>query len=166
MKANKYLIIGIALLFGAVSCGESEPGKSSLDIGYDYADEHNWTEALIYFGKATEEEPLNSLAWANQGTAYLNTDRPRMAIESYRKAFALAPEDPYISCSLASSYNALEDPHSAIKHADNALSIDADFAPAMLNKAKALRALGRHKESKILVARAIELKPDLKDHIE
>lgn len=156
--------IGTVLVLTLISCDRASTNKYFLEKGFEYADKSDWANALIYFRKATEKEPKNSVAWANLGTAYLNTGKPKLAIECYGEAYSLNPDNPYISCSLSSGYNALKDPKKAINHADNALSINPEYTPAMLNKAKALRALGKKKEAKLLFEKAIKLRPKLQRH--
>lgn len=160
-RLHKLFMIAMVFLF-LFSCDDGRAGKSSIDLGFEQADKSDWKRALVYFKKATKEEPDNSVAWANLGTSYLNTGEYKLAIESYNRAYSLNPKDPYISCSLSSTYNVLKEPRRAIKHADNALSVDPQYAPAMFNKAKALKILGRNEESDILIEKAVTLRREQK----
>ena len=85
-------------------------------------------------------------------------------MNSYQRAKRLNPKDPYIFCSLGSACNVLGRPQEAIAYADEALALDPAFAPAMANKAMALKALGRTAEAEILFQKAFALLPELRQH--
>ena len=65
--------------------------------------------------------------------------------------------------SLASAKFRLYKPEEALEHANKALSVDPEFAPAMANKARALRTLGKPEEADALLQKAYRLMPKLKD---
>jgi tetratricopeptide (TPR) repeat protein len=69
------------------------------------------------------------------------------------------PDDPYTYCSMCSANLARHRPEEAIKAAEGALAVDSSYAPAMANKAKALRMLGRNADADSLLQKARELFP-------
>jgi tetratricopeptide (TPR) repeat protein len=123
-------------------------------------------DALNAFDQALERDPENALAWANRGTVLLNLERYEEAVQSYERSLALRADSPYVYCSLATVSNRTGQPEKALSFADNALQYDPNFAPAMANKAKALKALGRHDEARELFERAFELHPGLRQSFE
>ena len=152
------------IVYGCNSQTQSDQAKESLQEGLVAADNHNWEKALEHFQKSVDLDSLSASAWANHGTALLNTGMPGKAIISYNRSKALNDEDPYIFCSLSSACNRLKKYEEAIHHAEKALEIDSFYAPAMANKAWSLKQLGLTEKSDSLFKKAFELKPELRKH--
>lgn len=157
----------IALLFFAVlslamaGCKAHDPAaaRQQLDLGLQKAGEHDWAAALKHFDRAVKLDSTLSIAWANHGTALLNLGQPEQALKSYERAKRFNPQDPYIYCSMCSANIARHKPEEAIKAAEGALAVDSTYAPAMANKANALRMLGRTQEADSLLQKARKLFP-------
>lgn len=114
---------------------------------------------------AGEPKPQTSLEWANHGTRLLNKGLPEQALASYDSALLLNTTNPYIYCSKASAYHKLGQPELALQNADKALQVDPEYTPAMVNKSRALRTLGREAEADSLLNVAIANDSTLKRHI-
>lgn len=157
------LICGVCLILGLamVSCKAHDPAaaRKQLDRGLAKAGQHDWAAALEHFDRAVKLDSTLALAWANHGTALLNLGRPEEALKSYERARRHDPDDPYTYCSMCSANLARHRPEEAIKAAEGALAVDSSYAPAMANKAKALRMLGRNAEADSLLQKARELFP-------
>jgi tetratricopeptide (TPR) repeat protein len=157
-----------ATIWAMASCKAHDPAaaRQQLDLGLAQAREHDWAAALKHFNRAVQLDSTLALAWANHGTALLNLGKPEEAIKSYERAKRLAPKDPYVYCSLCSANIARNQPEEAIKAAEGALAVDSLYAPAMANKAKALRMLGRNEEADSLLQKAGELFPAFRQRLE
>ena len=154
------IVLGMLL---SMALGQEEE-MNELKTGLEYAEQHNWGEALKHFAEAIQQDSSSSSAWANHGTALLNLGRPDEAIKSYERARQLNGQDPYIHCSLASAHIELKHPQQAVEYTNNALAIDSLCAPALANKAKALELIGRSEEAEELYKKAFQLDPDLEKY--
>ena len=166
--AMSKLTLFLAPLIWLVATGCSEKKNpstvSELEQGLQSAERSDWKGARLHFERAVEEDPSNGLAWANHGTALLNLGEPEKAVQSYLRAKELTPKDPYIYCSLCSAKSRLGRYEEAIRYADEALAADPNYAPAMANKGRALKHLGRSKEAAALFEKAFRLMPELRQH--
>lgn len=158
------MLVFMLTAWGCAGPGISKDAGDSLENGLEFAKDHDWNRALVEFAKATQEQPMSALAWANHGTALLNTGKAEQAIKSYEKAKSLNKDDPYIYCSLGSACQALGRFEEALTHLDDALATDPAYAPAMANKARALEKLGRPREAAVYYQKAFELDPKLRRH--
>ena len=149
------------VIFGLVviACKAHDPAtaRQQLDLGLQKAGAHDWTAALKHFDRAVQLDSTLAIAWANHGTALLNLGKPEEALKSYERAKRFDPKDPYIYCSMCSANIARNKPEEAIQAAEGALAVDSTYAPAMANKAKALRMLGRTQEADSLLQEAKRL---------
>ena len=143
------------------SCKAHDPAlaRQQLDLGLQKAGQHDWAGALTHFDRAVKLDSTLSIAWANHGTALLNLGKPEEALKSYACAKRFNPQDPYIYCSMCSANIARNKPEEAIQAAEGALAVDSTYAPAMANKANALRMLGRTQEADSLLQQAKKLFP-------
>ncbi len=57
--------------------------------------------------------PNNGMAWKSLGDIYLDHTTPQDAIEAYKKASRLLPQDPLVVASLANAYSQAGDNHAA-----------------------------------------------------
>jgi len=157
------LISCLLVIFGLIiiGCEAHDPAaaRRQLDLGLQKAGAHDWAAALKYFDRAVQLDSTLAIAWANHGTALLNLGKPDEALQSYERAKRFDPQDPYIYCSMCSANIARNKPEEAIKAAEGALAVDSTYAPAMGNKAKALRMLGRTQEADSLLQKARALFP-------
>jgi tetratricopeptide (TPR) repeat protein len=87
--------------------------------------------------------------------------RYEAALESYERALAIDPEDPYIHCSRATVYNRTAQPDRALASSREAIAADPDYVGALFNMATALRKLGRDDEADTVLERAYEMRPEL-----
>ena len=155
------IISCLFVIFGLIGAGckahDPAAARQQLDLGLQKAGEHDWAVALKHFDRAVQLDSTVAMAWANHGTALLNLGKPEEALKSYERAKHFDPQDPYIYCSMCSANIARNNPAAAIKAAEGALAVDSTYAPAMANKAKALRMLGRTQEADSLLQEAKRL---------
>jgi len=169
MRALKFFcrpnlaVSSLLVLFSliTVGCKAHDPAtaRQQFDLGLQKAGAHDWAAALKHFDRAVKLDSTLAIGWANHGTALLNLGQPEEALKSYEQAKKFNPQDPYIYCSMCSANIARNKPEEAIKAAEGALAVDSTYAPAMGNKAKALRMLGRHAEADSLLQKAKKLLP-------
>ncbi|GEM_PF-4745757 len=155
------LVFCLFLILAVAGCKAHDPAaaREQLTLGLEQAGNHDWAAALKHFDRAVKLDSTLALAWANHGTALLNLGRPEEALKSYAQAKKFNPQDPYIYCSMCSANIARNNPEEAIKAAETALLVDSTYVPAMANKAKALRMLGRDDEADSLMQEAREKFP-------
>ena len=97
----KHRALAIALLFAPVAIGAgcaSGSGDMSTQIsfGTDVARQGLWREAAFRFEKAITANPKNARAHNNLAVALEATGDFARALEEYKKALELDPQDNYI----------------------------------------------------------------------
>lgn len=90
------------------------------------------------------EEQLDDLR--HTGYAYLRQGKYDIAVSFFEALTVLDPENAYDSQTLGALYLQINQPQKAIKWLDNALKIEADHGPTLLNLCKALFMLGKKEE--------------------
>lgn len=68
--------------------------QNLLSKGNSAAWEKNWNDAAVYYQQALDIDPSNFRALTNIGLAYYEMREYREALEAYRKAVELNPDDP------------------------------------------------------------------------
>ncbi|MBS4168843.1 tetratricopeptide repeat protein [Parachlamydia sp. AcF125] len=113
----------------------------------------NWVKTLGW-----TEEQLDELRLT--GYAYLRQGKYEIALSFYEALAALAPESAYDLQTLGALYLQLNNPLKALKCFDQALKVEADHAPTLLNVAKALFMLGKKTEG-LKLAHLLQNEPSL-----
>jgi tetratricopeptide (TPR) repeat protein len=128
---------------------------------------------LALYNRGQLEEALNrtnALLAKNPEVAFLHNmlgaihsaaQRPREAVEHYKRALSLKPEHPLALNNLASAFNTLGKPEEAIVHVKKAIRLRPDFAEAHNNLGHSLNQLGRPQEALESLSKAVELMPNL-----
>lgn len=99
----------------------------------------NWLEKLGW-----TEEHVDDLR--NTGYAYIRQGKYDIALPFFEALVVLEPEESYNAQTLGAIYLQLNMPKKALKAFDQALKLDADHAPTLLNLTKAFFMLGRKEE--------------------
>jgi len=152
MKRIRLILPIVFALLLLLACNELHSEKENSDAATDSAAD-----------SVNKPKPQTSLEWANHGTRLLNKGLPEQALISYDRALLLDTM-PYTFCSKASAYHKLGQPELALQNANKALQVDPEFTPAMANKAKALRKLGRGAEADSVLKIAFAINPEMKKH--
>ncbi|WP_059359310.1 tetratricopeptide repeat protein [Parachlamydia acanthamoebae] len=113
----------------------------------------NWVKSLGW-----TEEQLDDLRFT--GYAYLRQGKYDIALAFYEALAALSPNNAYDLQTLGALYLQLNNPVKALKCFDQALKVEADHAPTLLNVAKALFMLGK-KEEGLKLAQILQNEPSL-----
>lgn len=113
----------------------------------DWKKKLNWTE-----------EHLDDLRYT--GYAYLRQGKYDIAVTFFEALTVLDPENAYDSQTLGALFLQIGQPQKAIKWLDNALKIEADHGPTLLNLCKALFMVGK-KEEGLKLAHILKNEPSL-----
>jgi Tfp pilus assembly protein PilF len=86
----------LCILLPLAACsgyGQPNQASSQLAFGVDMARRGLWGEALFRFHEAEKLEPQNARVQSNLGVAYEAAGQFDKALDSYKKALSLAPND-------------------------------------------------------------------------
>lgn len=113
----------------------------------------DWTKKLNW-----TSEQLDDLRFT--GYAYLKQGKYDIAITFFEALAVLDPESAYDSQTLGALYLQMNEPKKALKWLDQALKIEGDHGPTLLNLCKALFMLGK-KEEGLKLAHILKNEPNL-----
>ena len=99
----------------------------------------NWLEKLKW-----NEEQIEDIQ--NAAYAYIKQGKYDIALPFFEALVVLEPENPYNSQTLGALHLQLGHAKEAIRALDQALKIEADHGPTLLNLTKALFMLGKREE--------------------
>lgn len=111
------------------------------NLGSVKIDLFRYQEAISDLDKAIWLNPGYANAYSNRALAKKKQGRYLEALEDSDRAVRLAPDNAYIISNRAALYLALERYEAALRDAERAIQINAQFAPAYLNRVLALRGL-------------------------
>ena len=97
----------------------------------------------------------------NEGNRLLMAGNKKEAIEQYKQAIALDPENAIFHANLAAGYMALESYELAAKAAQDAIDLDPGYAKAWARLGNALKHLKRVTEARNAYEEALRLDPGL-----
>lgn len=120
-------------------------------------------EAARAFAAATVLDPGDAVAFSNLGRARLAAGHPREAIAALQSALALQGENADTLLVLAVCGMAADDAALALSALDRALRARPDSPVLLVNKAKALRRLGRRDDARKSLEAALALDPGLEE---
>jgi Flp pilus assembly protein TadD len=144
---------GVPEVHGIPKEGWEDRGRA-LEIAQD------WQGLLAHCRRWTQAEPRNDFAWFDLGFAYANLGRHREAIEAYRQALRLKPDDVNIWLNLGGAYGKLGRYREVVEASRQALRLKPDDADAWINLGIAYGKLGRHREAIAAYREALRFKPD------
>jgi tetratricopeptide (TPR) repeat protein len=129
-----------------------------------------WDEAYAAYASALslaslerERPELQARVHANQGFTLQLQHRRLAAIDSFRRAAELAPEDATTWRTLGDAYAAVEDYAAALSCFQRVVALRPEQALAHSELGWALQEVGRLREAAGCYRRALELQPDLLD---
>jgi tetratricopeptide (TPR) repeat protein len=111
----------------------------------------NWLEILGW-----NLEELEDLRFV--GYAYIKQGKYDLAISFFQALVILSKNDAYDLQTLGALYLETGDPSAALNYLEKAVKADPHHAPTLLNRSKALFALG-YKKQALLQAKALETNP-------
>jgi Tfp pilus assembly protein PilF len=86
----------LVILSGCTSYTHTEKANSQIAFGSEVAKQGLWREAQFRFEQAIAKEPNNARAHNNLAVALEATGEFARALEEYKKALQLGPNDNYI----------------------------------------------------------------------
>ncbi|MDR2127034.1 MAG: tetratricopeptide repeat protein [Prevotellaceae bacterium] len=88
---QKLITFSVILLFACAGCFSNKTYTEYFNMGLDYAEQGNYTEAIVCYKKALEINPNEAVAYYYMGIAYVNLGNHAEAIGSYQKALDIDP---------------------------------------------------------------------------
>lgn len=110
-----------------------------------------WLELLGW-----TEEDLNDLRFV--GYSYIKQGHYETALKFFEALVILSPDSAYDHQTLGAIYLEMGDNNKALKSIDDALMIDPNHEPTLLNRAKALFLLGYTERAKTLALQLTKVK--------
>jgi len=99
-----------------------------------WQDEHHYEQALDYFERALEVHPaadaFNASLHNNLGSVYCEMGRCPEAVEHFRRAIELVPDDPEYRTNLGSAFGLTGRPAEARAELEKVLTLAPNYAPA------------------------------------
>jgi Tfp pilus assembly protein PilF len=96
MRRTVSAIVLVAIVSGCTSYTHTEKANSQIAFGSEVARKGLWREAQFRFEQAIVKEPNNARAHNNLAVAFEATGEFAKALEEYKKALQLDPNDNYI----------------------------------------------------------------------
>lgn len=133
--------------------------------------------AIPFLEAALLIKPTDADALYQVGLAYQATDQPKTALERYHSAVRLVPDFAEAYQGMATAYSDLDQPghenyalgmvafsqqeyRRALRHLQDAIETEPDFAPALLGAGLVYERLGQLDEAMPLIQQTLELNPN------
>ncbi len=118
------------VFFGVWRSGDEGGGRPAGGAGSAPA----LAERIRELEAQTAQAPSDPAAWVELGNLYFDTDQPRKAIDAYRRALALNPDNADVWTDLGVMYRRDGNPEEAVRCFDRAMAIDPRHEISRLNK--------------------------------
>ena len=155
MKQILYLLLILTSSFVFADSQVDIPQPADLGL----VEEKLLLEAIEATQKAVRNSPEDAEVWGHLGHVYLIHGWEAPAIPCYRRASLLAP-DEFKWFYFLGRLTKQRQPEAAVKSLTRALTLNAEYAPAHLYLAAALRILGRLDEARPHLEHAKRLQPN------
>jgi len=132
--------------------------KLSMFTEYEIALEKAGTEEIEE--TKTPEEQQDAVSQYNLGLTCFNLGRYQDAIEAYKQAIKIEPDNAEAYCCLGAAYSELDCHQEAIEACMQAIRFKPDYAEAHCRLGIAYGRLGRHQEAIEAYKQAIIIEPD------
>ena len=146
MKSRSVNLICL-LVFGLILAGTALPAFGSIDdaitINNDGVDLYTrgfYTASIDRFQAALTYDPNNAQIYTNMGFAYMASNMPEYALESFRKGLAITPGDLEVHNNLAICLYTMGQRDQAIGEWEFVLRTDPNYEQANALLVKARRA--------------------------
>jgi tetratricopeptide (TPR) repeat protein len=150
----------ILLMVACASPGGPEQVEAGPPVTVDLSGaDPDAAEKVLAMLQRAQADPQDAGSRGELGMAYEINGYKDAAIESYRQAAMLAPDDPRWSYFLGLVTAGTGDLEAAIEAVDRSLEIDDSYVAAHLYRAQWLLDLGRPLEAEQAYRRALELEP-------
>ncbi len=130
-----------------------------LWIGFTYAQDGDYRDAIENYGKAIAQSPSFALAYVNRGLAYMQLEEYNKAVDNFNEAIRSEPNEAEHFVKRGLAHMQLEEYQKAFDSFEHALLRDDQNLTACREAAKALRELGRPSLAEQYEAKAATLEP-------
>jgi predicted O-linked N-acetylglucosamine transferase (SPINDLY family) len=134
--------------------------NSLLQDAINNIEKNNFAEAKILLSKILNIEPENFDALNIIGVINGNENNHLGALNFFKKAQKIRPDDSLINFNLAKSFSETGDDLEAIKYYQISIKLDKNHLGSLLNLGKSLDQLKKYDEALIYYDQAIKVKPD------
>ena len=148
---------------GVETRAKERSSGSWLARAMDLERQQSWAGLLEWCLAWTKADPKDSWAWFNLGFAYGSLQRPKEAIDAYRRALRISPDSSETWCNLGIAYGSLQRHTEAIDAYRHALRINPDLATIWCNLGISYGALRRHTEAIEAYRNAVRINPKYAD---
>jgi tetratricopeptide (TPR) repeat protein len=152
----------------AVKPGLAAPAKERsqgawLARAAELVEKKDWLGLRDWSLAWTKSEPNSDLAWYDLGYAYAGLQHHGDAIEAFRQALRINPDDADTWCNLGVAYGGLQRYSDAIEAYRQALRIKPDLAEAWYNLGLTYYSLQRYSDAIDAYRQALRINPDFAD---
>ena len=122
-----------------MSCKEAVKEKkraNCLNKGLELLRSGKYSDAIDFFFKAIETNPLNSWAYFHRGNAHFKLIHYKQALADYNKAIQFNPRHAMAYYNRGNTKNRLQQYKAAIVDFDRAIQLDPKDAEAYYNRAR------------------------------
>lgn len=96
------------------------------NLGRAYAEDKNFTEAIICYKKALALDEKDFESWFNLGIAYRNINQYENSLKAYERALLINPKHVSLHFNLGNLYDLMNDTQKAIEYYEKALEYNTD----------------------------------------
>jgi len=137
--------------------------SSLIDKADEEMQKGDLQKALAIYSEANIKEPHNPETLFKMGYTLAQQERDDEALEYYKDALELAPDDKYIHQAMASLYRKMGEFASARNHLNRSLELDPNSAITFYNYGNLLLDMKHPDEAKGMYKNALRLDPDFKE---
>jgi len=137
--------------------------SSLIDKADEEMQKGDLQKALAIYSEANIKEPHNPETLFKMGYTLAQQERDDEALEYYKEALELAPDDKYIHQAMASLYRKMGEFASARNHLNRSLELDPNSAITFYNYGNLLLDMKHPDEAKGMYKNALRLDPDFKE---
>jgi tetratricopeptide (TPR) repeat protein len=137
-----------------------------IQQGWEQAEKGNYEEAIRYFTKATNLNPMDAESYYSRGTAYSHEGQYDQAISDYTKALEINPRDAKAYCNRGNAYCRKGQYDRAISDYTKALEINPRGPEAYYNRGITRCKKGQHDEAISDFKKAFEINPNNSRYLE
>jgi len=131
-----------------------------IQQGWEQAEKGNYEEAIRYFTKAIDLNPLDAESYYSRGTAYFHKGQNNEAILDYTKALEINPGDAKVYYNRGIACYKKDQYDQAISDFSKALEINPNNAEAYYNRGATRYKKGQHDQAISDFKKAFEIDPN------
>lgn len=150
--------VGAYFLFGRESAGEL------IRKGREHSRGGNYAQALVYFNRAAEKNPLEFDALLGIAEALERLDRKGEAVDAYYRCLQVAPEDPRVHAKLGFLFFSMSSYDNAIRSFQESVNFDPSVACVFAGMGRAYEAKGDYVQAVSAYKKALDLQPDTEEY--